>query len=204
MSRTIPADEDSVSSSSDMNEDTDYEEDRYSARYYPRSPPKVGQTQAQNHQQWGQRRSGEVNGPASLPKKPVPSRQYQYSSDTYSDLSPSRHQEYPQKQSGQAHTSDYTEDDESESGGSLEFTSGLHRPNGDTYMSSRRRSPQKRSFRNVSFQGGGQTYSEKVQPLTLTPLGLKNYKYTYPAKLEPLIAWRSLSNSHHINDMCFI
>ncbi|CAA6658860.1 unnamed protein product [Spirodela intermedia] len=142
VSRTIPADEDSVSSTSDMDEDTDYDEDRYSARYYPSSPPKVGRMQTQHHQQRGQRRSGDVNGTVSVPKKTVLSSQYQYSSDTYSDLSPSRSQRYPQKQSGQTHTSDYTEDDESESGCSLEFTSGLQRPNGDTYMSSRR-SPRK-------------------------------------------------------------
>ena len=125
MSRTIPADDVSLSSSSDFEVDSDYEEEGYNGRYYPQ---KGNVSQPQKQHQWSQRRSSDVTGANGTRKKAMHSVRSEYSSDTYSDMSSSRHQHYHQKESRRDDHGEETDEEESGSGGSLEFTSGLQRP----------------------------------------------------------------------------
>ncbi|XP_078429702.1 pesticidal crystal cry8Ba protein [Wolffia australiana] len=151
VSRTIPGTEDSVSSSSDMEVDSDFEDDRFNARYYRQSPPKSNTVQPQRHQQWAQRCSNNAI------KNPVKSSQYEYSSDTFSDLGSSRRQQYPQKQKREADSGDETDEEESESAASSEFNSGFQRHNQDRYTPSG-----KVNSRSASFQGEAVGFSEKI------------------------------------------
>uniref|UniRef100_A0A1D1Z558 Calcium-dependent secretion activator n=1 Tax=Anthurium amnicola TaxID=1678845 RepID=A0A1D1Z558_9ARAE len=161
VSSTIPGEEDSVSGASDTEEPTDSEEEIYSGRYSLDSSPQDDGMQPERHQrQWRQRGPGEATRVADGFRSPVISRQRQYSSETYSDLSSSRHHQHLNKQTRQAHASEYTEE-ESESGGSLEFTSGFQRCTGGAGMPSQRRYHQGSNVRSIPLQRGVETDSEK-------------------------------------------
>ncbi|MQL86140.1 hypothetical protein Taro_018669, partial [Colocasia esculenta] len=163
VSRTIPAEEDSVSGGSETEDPTDTEEEEiYGGRYSLDSSPQDDGMRAERLQhQWRQRGFSDVSRVANGFKTPVTSRQCEYSSDTYADLSSSRHPQHVQKQTRQAQVSEFT-DEESESGGSLELNSGFRGLSGGVNAPSQRSYPLESQFRSVPFQGGVETDSEKV------------------------------------------
>lgn len=172
-SRTMPL-EDNTASGSDMEESSDSDKEIYSERmHYIDSSPE----QDAPFQQRRPPNCGPKTVVASRYAAPDAARRWKYYSDTNSELSsskdaswqqqPSQKQHQREKQRIQMNASDYTDgedggEEESDSGGSVEFSSSLHRSNGGSHSQSLRGNPNESCSSNLPFRT-----VEKVSLLTV-------------------------------------
>lgn len=159
-SRTMPM-EDNIASGSDMEESSDSDKEIYSGQmhYTDSSPEQDAPFQQRRPPSYGPKTAVDSRYAA-----PDAARRWKYYSDTNSELSsskdascqkqPSQQQYQKEKRRIQTNASDYTDgvEEESDSGGSVEFSPSLHRSNGGSFAQSRRGNPNESCSSNLPFR----------------------------------------------------